>query len=87
MGSLDRVERDRVNRGLEALRSSGSQQLARSGKIIKLNTISGDNLYSYRAGARLRVVLSQTRTGWIVEDIVDHDRLLRILPKGGGGAR
>jgi hypothetical protein len=85
--SLDKPDRDRANRALGTLQNSELREILRTGKITRLNTISSENLYSYRAGLRLRLVLSRTDGEWILEDVVDHDRLLRILPKGGGNEK
>jgi hypothetical protein len=86
-GSLDMAERRPVDRALDALLSTSLQELIQSGKIRKFKASSGFDLYIYRCGPRLRLVLSRNRTLWMVEDIVDHDRLLRILTKAGGEDR
>lgn len=81
--SLDPPERERVHKAILSL-----QKASESGKLIKshhwrltlLKLPSPEKFYSFRVGKTLRLILSSHKSQWIVEDIIDHDRLARLLP-------
>lgn len=79
--SLSLQERSKLQHAIELLLSMSPEELMRSGKLRLQKAHSGENIYVYRGTQRLRVVLSRTEQTWIVEDIVDHERLDRLLPK------
>lgn len=69
--ALSRPERDKVLSKLKVLANRGSTH---RNKIKKLKST---NLYAYRAG-HLRIILSKDNGGWVVEDIMDHDKYDRL---------
>jgi hypothetical protein len=76
LGNADRIS---IHKALEKLRNINIQTLMRSRQLKKSQTPSGEPLYIYRGNLRLRIILSKQNSSWIVEDIIDHDRLDRIL--------
>lgn len=73
--SLDRAERSRVESALVMLGRTKPSQWMESGKIKALRPDLPNRLYSLRV-SRLGVILSAAnQSQWVVEDIVDHDRL------------
>lgn len=80
--SLDPPERRKVEEALRWLESTDPSALNASPKLQKLKLASPRLLYSLRVGNRLRVILSFNPTEWTVEDIVDHDRLVRLIRDG-----
>ncbi|MGL5033329.1 MAG: hypothetical protein ACRC6M_05960 [Microcystaceae cyanobacterium] len=69
--SLSPSERKRVLHKLHLLTDT---KLFYSGEIRKLQST---DLYSYSAG-HLRIILSKNDDGWVVEDIMDHDKYRRL---------
>jgi|SRR4051794_18704470 hypothetical protein len=81
--SLNQPEREKVYKAILSL-----EKASNSGELIKrhhwrLNLLklpSKEKLYSFRVGKTLRLILSSRKSQWIVEDIINHDRLARLLP-------
>lgn len=71
MRSLSPSERKKV---LDKLHLLTDAELSYSGEIRKLQST---DLYSYPAGY-LRIILSKSDAGWVVEDIIDHDKYRRL---------
>jgi len=81
--SVDPTERQRVLNVIKELRTLSPLQMIGSRNFQQLKTVSDEKLYTYRASPRLRIILSKTESAWMVEDIVDRERLDQILPKRG----
>jgi hypothetical protein len=81
--SLNPTERKKILQALDLLQYASIEELNQSGKFHKIHAASGERLYIYRSSRRLRIVLSKNENEWTVEDIVDHDRLDRLLPGRG----
>lgn len=81
--SLGSVEQSRTLRALDLLLSQGISEILHDPKVHKLATFSGEKLYSYRSSPKLRIVLSIHDDMLVVEDIVSHDRLERMLSHRG----
>jgi len=69
--ALSPSERKRVFVKLNLLTDT---RLPYSGEMRKLQSTE---LYSYRAD-HLRIILSKNEAGWVVEDIMDHDKYRRL---------
>jgi hypothetical protein len=80
--SLDAADHARVLRAILEMEALPRPELLRSAKMHRLRTPSGEDLRVYRAGQRLRIVLSIDQSACIVEDIVDHERLARMTSRG-----
>jgi hypothetical protein len=78
--SLDPPERQSVQAALEVLEHADLGALKSSGKLHAMKLSSPERLYSFRVNKMLRLILSERLSQWIVEDIVNHDRLARLLP-------
>lgn len=82
--SLQKSERKHVERALNELLSSDRAALQQSPKLHKLASgFSGRKLFVYRASPKLRLVVSLEDDVCVLEDIVDHDRLDRLLKREG----
>lgn len=79
--SLDSRDQTATHKALSWLTSVPHEQMVRSPRIKK---VQGLDLYILKIGIRLRAVLSRKDDVWTVEDIVDHDRLQRLLSVYGG---
>lgn len=78
--SLNTADRQRIDRALNELASADPRRGPRLPKFHSLATgFSGKPLFAYRAGRRLRLILSFNDDLCVVEDIVDHDKLDRLL--------
>jgi hypothetical protein len=75
--SLSPSERKKVNNSLNKLRLLADKKLLPAGGLRKLKSV---DLYSYPTGLkrRLRIILSKNDSGWVVEDIMDHDKYSRL---------
>jgi len=78
--SLDPPERESVHAALEVLEKTDLSALKSSRKLHALQPFSPERLYSFRVNKMLRLILSARLSEWIVEDIVNYDRLSRLLP-------
>jgi len=81
--SLSQIDRRRIEAALHEISSATPGELTLSRKLRKLLSASGEKLYVYRGSKRLRIVFSILGDECIIEDIVDHDRLDRLLSKRG----
>lgn len=80
--SLQKTERKHVERALNELVSVDRATLQQSPKFYKLVTgFSGRKLFVYKASLKLRLVISFADDICVVEDIVDHDRLDRLVKR------
>lgn len=77
--SLHGVDQKQVTRALHELNSIEMQAFYRHQKIKKAFSPTGENLYIYGGSMRLRLVLTIDGENCRVIDIVDHDRLGRLL--------
>lgn len=74
--SLTGVEQKRIHRALAELSTEDRAFFSKSRKTYRLATgFSGKQLFAYRVGPNLRLILSFERDTCIIEDVVDHDRL------------
>lgn len=82
--SLQKTDQRQIQKALNDLSSADRASLRNNSKIHMLVVrMSGVKLFTYRANARLRLVLSFDNETCILEDIVDHDRLERFAMRGG----
>lgn len=82
--SLRGVDQKQIARALHVLEAIPLKELFRHPNIHK--ALSGPDskpLYVYGSGTRLRLILAIEGETCTVLDVVDHDRLGRLLPKGG----
>lgn len=77
--SLHGVDQKQVTRALHELKTIEMQDFYRHQKIHKVFSPTGGNLYIYGGGMRLRLVLTIEGENCRIIDIVDHDRLGRLL--------
>jgi hypothetical protein len=75
--SLSSSERKKVNTSLNKLSLLAEAKLLPAEGLCKLKSL---NLYSYPTGLkrRLRIILSKNDSGWVVEEIMDHDKYNRL---------
>jgi len=81
--SLGASERKQALNSINKLAGSPSDRFLSGLEFQKIRTESGEELFIHRAGRRMRLVLSRDSSGWILEDIVDHDRLETLLHSPG----
>jgi hypothetical protein len=82
--SLEKLERSQISRALEQLTSTDRASLQSSSKLHKLASgFSGKKLFVYRGSFKLRLILSFEHDTCIIEDVVHHDRLDRLIAKWG----
>ncbi len=77
--SLDPPERRQVEQAIQVLEKTDLSALNGSQKLKALKLPSTEKLYSFRASKMLRLILSAHPSQWIIEDIMGHDRLSRLL--------
>lgn len=77
--SLHGVDQKQVTHALHELNSLEMQAFYRHHKIHKVVSPTGETLYIYGGGMKLRLVLTIDGENCRVIDIVDHDRLGRLL--------
>ncbi|HEV3305731.1 MAG TPA: hypothetical protein VGZ91_04760 [Candidatus Sulfotelmatobacter sp.] len=82
MRSLDATEEAAVAKALDYLRGTSTTEALNSHKLHVLRLPTPDRFYSFRATPRLRLVLALSQTEWLVEDILDHRRIDRLLRAG-----
>ena len=78
--SLSKTEKGQLENALNELTSLSPMEFYRNSKIHKILSASGEKLYSLVGSRRLRIILSVHAESCTVEDIIDHDRLSRLLP-------
>ncbi len=82
--SLGPREQKKIKRVLSALSAADWTQLRKSPDLHKLATgYSDKKLFIYRATPKLRLILSLEGDTCTVEDIVDRDRLHRLIAQRG----
>lgn len=81
--SLDPPEREKVDAALRMLKETDLDGLRGSQKLRALKLASQEKLYSFRASNILRLIVSYRPSKWVVEDIMERDRLARLLPANG----
>lgn len=82
--SLDKAEQKKILRSLSTIENIDRVNLAQDPKFHKLATgFSGKNLYIYKGSPKIRLILSFEEDACTVEDIVDHDRLSRLMAQRG----
>jgi hypothetical protein len=80
--SLQKIEQKHIDRALNELLASDMATIRQSPKIHMLASgFSGRKLFVYRGSRKLRLVLSVDNETCVVEDIVDHDRLDRLIKR------
>lgn len=82
--SLQKMERKYIDRALGELLAVDRVNLQRGPKIhMLMSSTSGRKLFVYRGSPKLRLVLSFDNEICVLEDIVDHDRLDRLVKREG----
>ena len=82
--SLQKIEKKRIDRALNELLEFDQTTLRHSPKIhMLMSGISGSKLFVYRGSPKLRLVLSFEDETCVLEDIVDHERLGRLVKQEG----
>lgn len=82
--SLQKRDQKRIDRALMEISASDRMSLSNNPKFRLLATgFSGKKIAVFRATERLRLVLSFETDACIIEDIVDHDRLDRLVKREG----
>lgn len=82
--SLQKIEQKHIDRALNELLALDQATLRHSPKIhVLMSGLSGRKLFVYRGSPKLRLVLSFEGETCILEDIVDHDRLGRLVKREG----
>lgn len=80
--SLHGLDQKRIHQALYELESLNPKEFFRHPKIHKAMSLSAIPLYIYGGAMRLRLVLSIEGDVCKVIDVVDHDRLERLLAGG-----
>jgi hypothetical protein len=83
MRSLRGVDQKQVTRSLYELQALTPADIFPHHKIHKVSSPSGEKLYIYFAGLRLRLVFNIDEDNCRIIDIADHDRLGRLLSDRG----
>lgn len=82
--SLQKIEQKHIDRALNELLTFDQATLRDSQKIhMLMSGFSGRKLFVYRGSPKLRLVLSFEGETCVLEDIVDHDRLGRLVKREG----
>jgi glycosidase len=84
--SLEKKEQRKIIRALTELETSNADELFQNQKLHKLIVHSEEKLYSYLGTLKLRLILSIDDNQIFVEDILNHDRLERLLSSQRGKA-
>lgn len=85
MRSLRGTDQKQVQRALHELQALEPKDIFHHHKIRKLAASLSEPLYVYGGGIRLRLVLKIEGENCRIIDVVDHDRLDRLLQNGGQG--
>ncbi|MNK93646.1 hypothetical protein D3C87_1138190 [compost metagenome] len=81
--SLQKVDQKHIDRALTELVALDRVALRSSPKLrILMSDLSGKKLFVYRGSLKLRLVLSFEGDTCVLEDIVNHDRLMRLVKQG-----
>ena len=84
--SLSQKEQEQISRAIDDLRAMSQKDFYKHDKLkkhYKLISLAGEELYIFRGNQSIRLVLSATDDACIVEEILDHNRLKRLLPERG----
>ena len=82
--SLDKAEQNKITRSLSELSFTDQERLRSNQKIKKLASgVSGKILFIYKGSKKLKLILLFEGDTCIVEDIIEHDRLNRLMGKRG----
>ena len=77
--SLQQNERKQILKSLQQLEEVQPKDLWHIPKLQKLPNDLGKELHIYQGNRRLRLILSIKNNICIVEDILDHDKLGRLV--------
>lgn len=83
MRSLRGTDQKQVQRALQELQALGPKEVFRHHKTHRFVASQSEPLYVYGGGIRLRLVLKIDGENCRIVDIVDHDRLDRLLQDRG----
>ncbi len=83
MRSLRGIDQKQVNRALQELQALAPNEVFRHHNIYRFTASLSEPLYVYGGGMRLRLVLKIDGANCWIVDIVDHDRLNRLLQSRG----
>jgi len=81
--SLRGVDRSQVLRTLDLLQAAPAGEIHQQRLVQKVRLADSRHLFIAQGGRRLRLLLSLEGENCRVLDIVDHDRLVRILRERG----
>ena len=81
--SLRVVDRNQVLRTLDLLKAVSPSELNQQRLVQKVRLVDSQHLVIAQGGRRLRLLMSLEGENCRVLDIVDHDRLERILHERG----
>lgn len=79
MRSLGKREQSQIAAALGVLSSADPRSLGHRPQIRRVHGAIGENLYSYRIGHEYRLLFSLQDDTCVIEDVVAHDRLDRIM--------
>lgn len=78
--SLSLMEKGQLESALKELKVLSATEFYNHPEIQKLISASGEKLYAFIGSKRLRIILSANADSCTVEDILDRERLSRLLP-------
>jgi hypothetical protein len=78
--SLDQPEQEKVQAALQVLEKTDLGELMGSQRPRAMKVAPQETLHSFRVNKTLRLILSASPSQWVVEDIMQRDRLARLLP-------
>ena len=82
--SLGGPDERKIKQALRVLESADYRDISNNSKIYRALPVQGSKpLYVYRASPRLRLIFAVEEETCTVLDLVDQDRLGRLLPEGG----
>jgi hypothetical protein len=79
MRSLGKREQSQIVAALGVLSSADPRSLGHRPQIRRIRGVIGENLYSYRIGREYSLLFSLQGDTCIIEDVVAHDRLDRLM--------
>lgn len=71
----------RIRLAINDINSSTIDALHKSGKVMKMNLPTVDNVYIYRAGVRERIVFSMKGKDKIIHDVITASELMKMKNK------
>jgi len=82
--SLQKLEQKKISSAFNELFATDRAVLFKNPKFyIIASGFSGKKIFGFKGSSKLRLVLSFDNDTCTVEDIVNHDRLERLIAKGG----